>query len=1104
MAQANQLANPSDATHVAIKSGNWSDPSTWEGGRVPGSEADVYIPESTMVTYDMDSDASLSTVRVDGHLKWSTTTDTSMLVETIVTAHGSKLEIGSEADPIPSDISASVTFRDTPINLSIDPEQLSHGLVAFGEVEIHGAAKESHLTLKGSTDRGDKTIEVDGDLTNWKVGDTVLLVGTGNGSADEERVITAVDGDTLTLDRALSYNHNSVNGFDFDTFVGNLSRNVTFSSENPEGVRGHVMLHNGTPDPADGSINSVSYAAFDDLGRTDAGRLTGTAENPIGRYPLHLHEIGTDSDAATSVIVGNAVNGSPGWGIAQHGSRAIVNDNIVYDTVGSGIISETGNETGEWIGNLVTSVSNNDVRDPSTGQDQVGSEGAAFENQSRVIIQQDNIAANASIGWNFSGREDFEFASTVDGVHRKMFERDQLPFDPSPFDVAIDHEEPPIVDFNDNTVIASGVGLRVFHRQTSDDTDTMSVFRNFDIWGGDSGVRLDNYASNYEFIDSTWQGDDTGFKIARKTSSVVFNDVEIADFGTGYKSHSINHEVVLIDTSFTNVKTEFDQADLMESVTSSSLRNELLDYYESNHGIDYENPIPPQLNSADLTPVNRVTFELAAGADVTIGPNDRTINVIGTITDSVGERRYNEYVEAKTGKGVGGKDANGVSINFGSATRYSQTEFTTEEFIAEHGAYQKADGTWVAPVVHWITERLSGDNHPVIIEINLVGFDEAILKENELNEYPNPSINNKEWYEANSTATSYVDMDHSDMDHGHTDTNDDSSHMDAGPISVPVEIVEQESVEEPVTTRDDRADQNDSNIGIGAIAEGPMQVSSPTTESDGYLKLEGDAGANSLTAGDEATVLIGGDGRDTLRGGDENDILIGGTGRDKLYGGAGADTFVANRDDIDDIFDFSLADGDLLDLSEIADYLQLSEAEMENGLIFTQLGSTLKVELEAGGKIYKLAGLRNMELEAFKEAAPWTFSAEDVANVISSSKVSTPTSTSDTVVEASDDIEEVTAPNESPEPTTAVLEGTKRHDQLEDGDAGTLIKGYAGRDRLYGGAGDDILEGGEEKDYLYGGAGNDTLTGNSGNNWLVRCHIINVRENNLCAVVVNR
>jgi len=753
--QADALLASADATHVARRSGDWSDPDTWEGGRVPGAEAKVHIPEDLEIVYDVESDTPLHTVRVDGILTWARQQDTTMVVETIVSTHGSQIEIGSmHNSPIAADHTANIVFRDTPIDTAADPEQLGHGLVAFGHVDIQGAEKESFLALEGGARAGDRSIKVDGDLTNWEIGDTILLVGTGGGSRDEERTITGIDGDTITFDQALNHDHRPPSGFDFDTFVGNLSRNVTFSSENPNGVRGHVMLMNDVVDHGQ-NANSVLFAAFDELGRTESARVTGTDDNPLGRYPLHLHEIGTGVDAPVSMIEGNAISGSPGWGITHHSSHAMINHNIVYDTRGSGIVSEDGDETGMWIGNLVTTVAAGDVEG---GTDQPGAEGAAYENQSRVVFQQDNIAANAKIGWNWFGREDFpedgggdRSGAPKDGVHREMFTREQVPYDPSPFDVALDHEEPPIIDFNDNTAIGTEIGLRVFHRQFSDDTDTMSVFRDFDVWGGTDAVQLENYASNYQFIDSTWQGDGVGFRIERKTSSAVFDNVDMHGFDTGYQSFGVNHESVLMDTTFSNVDEHFELKDLLRSVSDSGTRNSLIDYYRAEHGIDYENPMPRIVDSSDFTPIEAVTFSPDPGSDLTIGPGDNRLQFTGTITDSLGDRNFNEYVIAKPPNGRGtSKDFEGIDIYLGATTGDGfQKEFTLEEFLELHGAFQKADGSWVSPVVNWITDRLTGDQHPVIIEIRLEGFREGELEQYELDEYPDPGINNLGWYEAN-------------------------------------------------------------------------------------------------------------------------------------------------------------------------------------------------------------------------------------------------------------------------------------------------------------------------------------------------------------------
>lgn len=746
MQQANALLDPSDATHVAVKNGAWSDPATWADGNIPDQDANVHIPDGISILYDVRTSPNLGTIRVDGALTFSRAHSTELRVETIVTTMGSHFDAGSMTDPIPADVEIDIIFRDTPIDRNVDPDMLGHGLVAFGEVDIQGAAKESHLVIKDDVPAGATSMAVEGDLTNWQPGDTILVVGTkylGEDeygvlmTQDETRTIVRVEGDTIHFDEPLDYAHERPTSMEADIYVGNLSRNVTFRSENPEGTRGHVMLHNGTPNPEDGSVNDVRYAAFEDLGRTDK-TIDISTTNPEGRYPLHLHMIGSGVDAPTNMLVGNAVTGSPGWGIVQHQSRAMINDNIVYDITGGGIVSEWGNETGAWMRNLVSSVTSYDAENKNGDGDQ----GAAYENQSRVIVQQYNIAANSKIGWNFSGQEAFPEddpdKAPNDGYHRKMFEREQLKFDPDPFDVAIDHEEPAIVDFVGNTVMTSSEAFRVYHRQFAAHSDTLSVIREFDIWGGSDGINLMNYSYNYEFIDSDWSGSGVAFRLAGKNSSFVLNDIRAHDFGLFWKQLGVGHESVLYDVETTNV-------DRMFEINYNSDNGDTaywVDYF-AQFGIDYLNPTPKVLSAEDADPTAGLTFKMAGDADVTLTPGDWEAHVTGTVTDGLGDRVFYEKVAGSTKAQF--STFWGASLNLVKEASGWHRNFTRDEFLTEHGTWQHANGAWVVPVVFWVTERLSGEQHPVIVELKLEGFDDSYLAQFELDAYPTPKPGNPDF-----------------------------------------------------------------------------------------------------------------------------------------------------------------------------------------------------------------------------------------------------------------------------------------------------------------------------------------------------------------------
>ena len=112
----------------------------------------------------------------------------------------------------------------------------------------------------------------------------------------------------------------------------------------------------------------------------------------------------------------------------------------------------------------------------------------------------------------------------------------------------------------------------------------------------------------------------------------------------------------------------------------------------------------------------------------------------------------------------------------------------------------------------------------------------------------------------------------------------------------------------------------------------------------GIENVIGGSGADVLTGNGDDNTLDGGAAADKLDGGDGNDTLIGGAGRDVLTGGVGGDTFkfavlkdlsgiTANT--ADEIYDFSTAQSDHIDLSGI-DAVKASAAIND---AFTWIGS---------------------------------------------------------------------------------------------------------------------------------------------------------------------
>jgi hypothetical protein len=404
------LVDTANATTVAVRSGDWSDPSIWSTASVPGVGERVLIHETVDVRYDMVSDIPLKWLRVDG--TWTVAHDipTRIVVETLVSSSLGTINVGSDSQPIDPSVLAEIVIDTSggELDQSADPRLLGRGFISHGRTNFYGAPKKEFTTLADDVTAGMDYIEIvdSGPPEGWRIGDTLLLVGTeANASllntanraaeivaadaqnsrfGDELLEITGmsvIDGRTritfrnVTNDSAIQqgltsllWNHQRPSGETFDRselsiHVANLTRNVVVRSSDPTvdiQQRGHFMvMHN-----VDANIH---HAQFKDLGRSDKRRIVddpaaignfdgspGFGTNPRGRYGLHLHKLGVDSlDGPFAAVTGNVVWGSPGWGIVHHASHANLEDNIVFDVVGAGIVAEEGNELGVWRNNLV-------------------------------------------------------------------------------------------------------------------------------------------------------------------------------------------------------------------------------------------------------------------------------------------------------------------------------------------------------------------------------------------------------------------------------------------------------------------------------------------------------------------------------------------------------------------------------------------------------------------------------------------------------------------------------------------------------------------------------------------------------------------------------
>ena len=406
------------ATFVSIANGDWSDPGVWEGGVIPGEDAQVLISADTTVTFDVVQYDAMNWVRVDGTLDWDTDDDTQLYLDTLVVDGAGVLQIGTEDNPIEHGVAARIVIADAgeAIDTTRDPNQLSRGVVSHGTAEFWGEEVTPYLSLETDPRRGDTQLVLDEVPINWEVGHRLVLTGTANiwrNPQDEELEIVAINGNVVSIDadssedgiQGLEFHHLTPEGYDdLSVYVANMNRNVVIMSENPSEahLRGHVMfMHNQRV-----NVNNVGFYG---LGRTDKRNpandaqfdehgdlIDNTGLNQRGRYAVHFHRAGTSYDDNPGWVRGSAVVDSPGWGYVNHESYVHMHDNVAFNVQGAAFVTEFGNEIGSFHRNLsIYNLGSGDGLEDREDIFDFGHGGHGFWLQGPGVELVDNISSGA-------------------------------------------------------------------------------------------------------------------------------------------------------------------------------------------------------------------------------------------------------------------------------------------------------------------------------------------------------------------------------------------------------------------------------------------------------------------------------------------------------------------------------------------------------------------------------------------------------------------------------------------------------------------------------------------------------------------------------------
>ena len=393
-------------TNRAVQNGEWSASDTWSARRPPAAGDVVRIPRGIVVTYDVQSDAALASVGIEGVLIFRTDAGTRLVAGVVQVMPTGRLEVGRAGAPVAPGVTAEIVIADQPLDLKADPDQYGTGLIGLGTIRMHGAVVEpTFVRLAAEPLAGQTSLRLpSAPASGWQSA-RLVLPGTNqlNGSSQpqwEELNEASVTGAQITLSKPLAFDHRGARDGDdvlnFLPHVGNLTRNVVVRSANPQGTRGHVIFV-GRADV------DIRYASFKDLGRTTTQPLD-PVKNHIGRYSLHMHHVfgpvKPQENGHQFTLVGNAIEGGTKWGITVHNAHyGLIRDNVVYNTGGAGVMTEDGSETGNVFDhNFVVRTwgTGSSAGDERKEHHDWGFEGTAFWFRGPNNYIRNNVAANTN------------------------------------------------------------------------------------------------------------------------------------------------------------------------------------------------------------------------------------------------------------------------------------------------------------------------------------------------------------------------------------------------------------------------------------------------------------------------------------------------------------------------------------------------------------------------------------------------------------------------------------------------------------------------------------------------------------------------------------
>lgn len=303
------------------------------------------------------------------------------------------------------------------------------------------------------------------------------------------------------------------------------------------------------------------------------------ASNVQGRYPVHFHKCGIESDVFTTPIqmLGCVVTKTPGWSYAHHLSHVNMVRCIAHDSGGAGFVAEAGNETGLWreCHSTLTGGHNDfSFKDDFDTHNFDPGRNSAYWFTGRMVKVVGCVGTDTEGVYVYNVRFLQTRLTTSQTDHPRM-----LYGAPNP---TID--EAPIAHFDGNESIAAHVGFIVIKAQQFQGHDVRTMITNHKSWSCTEGYHVE-YTQHYTYrnligVKGTTQFYNyaiIGFRLGPNTSDQVWVNTKLDGYevGFGLNHYSaggvlvdfpengfvfVNNQIVNCDTQYTDYQSTLDVA----------------------------------------------------------------------------------------------------------------------------------------------------------------------------------------------------------------------------------------------------------------------------------------------------------------------------------------------------------------------------------------------------------------------------------------------------------------------------------------------------------------------------------------------------------------